>query len=172
MGDSLNDLKLTPSTLAGLYRNMLVDLHITPEAGGVKDESKTSRSSRRPSLGFIGGNARNVTILVRKKTGSLTEPEMMFLEKMLKACKLEQSDVAIVTISSNNVPMEEIVDRLKPAQILAFGTGSGNEFFTMENINGVKYLNAPSLDELMKETDTSRQFKSKLWTELKAMFGI
>jgi hypothetical protein len=66
----------------------------------------------------------------------------------------------------------KIIEETSPQYILSFGTGDGTELFTMGNNEGRKYLNAPSLEEMMYDTDASKQLKRKTWNELKLFFGI
>jgi hypothetical protein len=167
MNGSLNNLKLDPRMLEALYGHSLVDNpHVVKQADTKKQRAKTE------AFNYTGDNKKNITILVRGNGDPLPEEQISFLEKMLKACKLEASDVAMVNVQNKNIAMEDLVARLKPQQVLAFGTGSGSELFRMENVDGIKYLNAPSLDELMKESDSSRQLKARLWNELKSIFGL
>jgi len=113
---------------------------------------------------------KGTRVMVVTKT-KLTSPQHELLMQILNACKLEPRQVAIVN-TSNKTSLEDLLKETSPQFILSFGTGDGTELFTMGNNEGRKYLNAPSLEEMMYDTDASKQLKRKTWNELKLFFGI
>jgi hypothetical protein len=118
---------------------------------------------------LISANSTKVMVVTKSK---LTSPQHELLMQILNACKLEPHQVAIVNTSANKTSLEELLKENSPQFILSFGTGDGTELFTMGNNEGRKYLNAPSLEEMMYDTDASKQLKRKTWNELKLFFGI
>lgn len=108
---------------------------------------------------------KKVLVVVKSK---LSDPQNALLMQILGACKLNQNDVSVITTSS----LEQEVKNTNPKYILSFGSGSGTELFSMGNVEGRKYLNAPSLDEMMLDNDVSKQLKRRTWNELKQLFGI
>jgi DNA polymerase III psi subunit len=117
---------------------------------------------------LISFNGTRVMVVTKTK---LTSPQHELLMQILNACKLEPRQVAIVN-TSNKTSLEDLLNETSPQFILSFGTGDGTELFTMGNNEGRKYLNAPSLEEMMYDTDASKQLKRKTWNELKLFFGI
>lgn len=142
--DELNKIPLNSSLLTALYRNSLVE--IAPLKAGKK-------------------------ALVAVKT-ALTSAQEDFLAQILKACNLAAGQVAIVNTSQKGVVIEKLISELSPRYVLSFGTGTGTELFRMENSTGRKYLNAPALEEMMQNSEESKQLKRKTWVELKDIFDL
>jgi hypothetical protein len=148
--EGLNNLKLNAQMLASLYGHSIVDLtyHAEPK-------------SKRPLI-FFRDSAHT----------RLPDKQFRFLEQILKACKLNISEVDLINTADKKVHLENIISNTSPEYVLSFGTGDGTELFTMKNNRGTRYLNAPDLSELMQETPASKQLKGKLWIELKAIFNL
>ena len=112
---------------------------------------------------------KSVVVVTRSK---LKGNQHEFLMQILSACRLKPADVTVINISDKKTVLEKVIKETSPKYILSFGTGDGTELFTMGNNEGRKYLNAPALDEMMHETDSSKLLKRKTWNELKLLFGI
>ena len=153
--DGLNNLKLNGEMLASLYGHSIIDIHSAAVKSPAQNKlNKTLiffRDASRPKLG---------------------DKQYKFLEQILKACKLNIQDVDIVNLADKTVILENVINTVSPDHILSFGTGTGTELFSMQNMKGTKYLNAPDFAELMQETPASKQLKGKLWSELKDMFNL
>jgi hypothetical protein len=145
--EGLNRISLNNSMLADLYGHSLVN-------------EKTGNPVVKTN---------NVMVVTK---GKMTQAQHDFLMQVLSACKLDPAQVSVLNSSDKSTRIEKAVKETSPRYILSFGTGDGTELFTMGNSDGRKYLNAPALDEMMHDTDASRQLKRKMWTELKNMFGI
>jgi hypothetical protein len=114
-----------------------------------------------------------VTILVNNPGHTfLPEDELALLTKLLAACQMNAGDVAIVNLAGGKISMTEIFIQLQPSKIISFGKIENAPMFTIEKINGADLLAAPELKEMIIETAEARQLKSRLWGELKKMFGI
>ena len=148
--EGLNNLKLNGEMLASLYGHAIIDL-----SGPVEAKSK------KPLIFF-----RDAT------HARLPDKQYRFLEQILKACKLNITDVEIINLAHKKTDLEQIISNSAPEYVLSFGSGTGTELFTMKNNRGTKYLNAPELSELMQENAASKQMKGKLWIELKAIFNL
>lgn len=146
--------------VAGLYRKSLVELVEIKEA----KERKQAPGLPASEIRFLGNNARNVTILVNNKEHTfLPEDQLSFLTKILDACKLNIGDVAIV--NTNNYPdIQSIINSTDPSKIILFGVEL--------NTNNIAAVSSPSIDNLIGEAVQSKALKSKLWGELKQMFGV
>ena len=148
--EGLNNLKLNAEMLASLYGHSIVDLSRPAEP-----------TSKKPLIFFRDSTPTR-----------LPDKQFKFLEQILKACKLNISEVDLINTADKKVNLENIISNASPEYVLSFGTGNGTELFTMKNNRGTKYLNAPDLSELMQETAESKQLKGKLWIELKAIFNL
>lgn len=118
---------------------------------------------------LVGFKGKKVVVITKSKP---TAPQHELLMQILNACKLEPGQVSILNTSDGKTSLEDVIKEASPQFILSFGTGDGTELFTMGNNEGRKYLNAPSLEEMMYDTDASKQLKRKTWNELKLFFGI
>lgn len=116
-------------------------------------------------------NINETRVLVVTKT-MLTVTQHDLLMQILSACKLSPDQVSILNTADKNNVLENVISETSPEYILSFGTGDGTELFTMGNNEGRKYLNAPSLEEMMLDTDSSKQLKRKTWNELRLLFGL
>ena len=144
--EGLNSITLNSGMLVSLYEHSLVDI--------------TSKSK-----------IKRISVIVVTKTKP-DPPQQDFLMQILNACRLEAGDLIIINLSDKKTDLENVIRNASPQYILSFGTGDGTELFTMGNNEGRKYLNAPALEEMMLNTDTSRQMKRKTWNELRLLFGI
>ena len=155
MNASLNDIILNSMMLENLYGRSLV------ETGG-------SGWAAPPVLKFLGNNARHVTILVRNLQHTfLPDDQLSFLTRMLQACQLNTGDVAIVNMAEG-VTIKEVLGQLSPEKIISFGVntpGSGA-------LQGISFLGAPDLEELVQENRKAKIAKGELWASLKKLFGI
>jgi len=144
--EGLNSITLNSGMLVSLYEHSLVD---------ITSKSRIKRKS--------------VIVVTKTKPDP---PQQDFLMQILNACRLEAGDLIIINLSDKKTDLENVIRNASPQYILSFGTGDGTELFTMGNNEGRKYLNAPALEEMMLNTDTSRQLKRKTWNELRLLFGI
>jgi len=153
--EGLNNLKLNGEMLESLYGHSIIDVT------SIDVTSPGEAKSKKPLIFFRDASHTR-----------LPDKQYRFLEQILKACKLNITDVDIINLADKKTDLEKIINTSTPEYVLSFGTGTGTELFTMKNNRGTKYLNAPELSELMQETAASKQLKGKLWLELKAIFNL
>ena len=144
--EGLNSITLSSGMLVSFYEHSMVDFN---------ENSIVKRTS---------------VIVVTKTKPDPTQHD--FLMQILHACRLETGDLIIIHLSDKKNNLENVIREASPKYILSFGTGDGTELFTMGNHEGRKYLNAPALEEMMLNTEISRQLKRKTWNELRLLFGI
>lgn len=167
MENSLNDIQLSNSMLAALYGHSLVQLD-----GGEKSPVSKNEPVGAP-LKFLGNNSKKITILVNNTSHHfIPEDELAFLTKLLAACQMDMGDVAIVNMAGSKIIVNEIIGQTQPSKIIAFGKINNIPLFSVEKVNGIDTLSAPELKEMITETGAAKQLKSRLWAELKKMFGI
>lgn len=158
MGQSLNDIELNGIMMANLYGHSLVQISENPPPVSQKTETP------REEIRFLGNNSKNITVLVNDPGNTfMPEGHLAFLTKILGACKLNIGDVAIVN-TAHTPDFNGIISSLEPANIISFGTEL--------KVKGIGHVAAPSINELVPETPEARAGKSKLWGELKKMFGV
>jgi hypothetical protein len=164
----LNKLNLDGFTIASLYRDTLVSsLSSTDVQKPVPPSPKTLTVEEPPA--YRGKNLQHIVILVNGDE----EPEL--LENILKSCRLNIDDIAIVDLSRNPPDYKNLVSRFQPKLVILFGIkpaqiGLPMNFpvFQLQSFTTTKYLHAPSLPILKSDA----VLRSKLWVTLKKLFGI
>jgi hypothetical protein len=161
---SLNNIQLKSSMLADLYRNSLVETTSTIAAPEPKQ------------LKYLGNNQKNIIVIVsHDAVPFLPDGELSFLSNILAACKLSIADIGIV--NSYNVEQTDLqnIINAEANKVLLFGVeplsiGLPINFpaFQLQPFNNRTYLHAPALSQI----ENDKGLKGRLWTSLKAMFGI
>jgi len=128
-------------------------------------------------LKSLGGNQKNILVVVKNANITyLPDEDLEFLTNILKACKLNLEDVAIV--NTNNNPGEGYREYLKNWSskiVLLFGVDPVSfdlpvnfPEFQVQSLTNTKFLYSPSLNECR----TDKLLKSKLWVSLQRIFGL
>lgn len=160
---SLNNIALTPSMLADLFPDSLIETNATtvPESHPVK---------------YLGNNQKNILVVVSNSAVPfLQDNELNFLTTILAACKLGIGDIAIVNHHTTNDTAIQNIINSETKNVLSFGVdplsiGLPINFpqFQVQQFNKRTYLYAPALSEI----ENDKTLKSKLWNALKVLFGI
>ncbi|HVB04396.1 MAG TPA: hypothetical protein VNE41_11835 [Chitinophagaceae bacterium] len=164
---SLDNLKLDPFLLAGLYKQYLIpeerERTVTVPGG-------TIENSR-------GQNGKNILLIgAFPERGFPGSSQFSFLEKLLSACKLSVDEVSMVNTSRMaGMSLEEILGKYSPRICLIFGevpgiTGMGNELRKNIPMNTRRtvFLFTDSLDSLIEEAPLKKQ----LWPVLREVFQL
>lgn len=161
---SLNQLKLTPHLLAGLYDKVLVESHAIPVP-------------QPPPLRVLGDNKRHVLIICNNQDiPFLTDDELNQLTSILAACSLGMADVAVINWQfSKNAGFGAVKDQLKPKSVLMFGITPAEmnlpisfPAFQVQQHDGLSFIHAPALAQMIN----NKEQKMQLWSGLKRMFNI
>jgi len=168
---SLNEIKLTPLLMSGLYKNSLITL---------KEEKKNVETKTEASAKFLGGNKKGILILAKSYDAVfVNDKQLSFLVKLIEACKMNIGDIAIVNNASENLIISELKEKFNPRSIILFGCSPSSiklpiEFpmFKPQEYGGCTYLYTPTLEELDTDTNEGRVLKSKLWVCLKKLFDL
>lgn len=150
--------------LADLYRDSLVETNnktVTPEAKHLK---------------YLGNNQKKIIVIVsHESVPFLPDNELSFLSNVLAACKLGIADIGI--LNAYNADETELQNSINTEanKVLLFGIepleiGLPINFppFQLQPFNSRTYLHAPALSQI----ENDKGLKGRLWTSLKAMFGI
>lgn len=150
--------------LADLYGDSLVET-----------ESKTTTPQPK-QLKYLGNNQKNIIVIVSHgSVPFLPDGELNFLSNVLAACKLSIADIAIV--NSSNIKESDLQTMINSEankvllfgiEPLAIGLPINFPAFQLQPFNSRTYLYAPELSQI----ESDKGLKAKLWTSLKAMFGI
>ena len=180
----LNEIQLPLQTIVDLYKNQLYE-----------DESPNTSSTATPiekmkvatvenipvvNISFLGKNLMKLLILVNYSNEVyLPETQLSFIGNILKACKMNIADVAIVNVNQQEVSMAELTRQLSPRYLVIFGIDTptiqlNHQFtpFNLATINEVQAFISPSLETLNQDNEEGKLLKSKLWLCMKKMLNL
>lgn len=181
--------QLPDVVLAGLYKDSLVITEETFE----QNKPKTSREqvtnkSRKQEVAetttskkwFLGDNKRNITILVKDETATYINDEWLTtLTKLLSACKMNLSDVAIVNMNAGT-DFITIKEQLNPQHLLMFDVSPADialpfnmPNYQIQKYGGATFMSAPAITLFAdKTTESIKMEKRNLWEKLKIIFNV
>jgi hypothetical protein len=168
---SLNEINIPPGAIVNLYKNVLIEPH--------REAEKTALISNphRSSLSHLGNNKKQIAVIVNNPDAvHISDAELAFLTSILTACKLGLDDVAIINTANNSEKNFKKLFSLVPAiAVLLFGVKPEElalpvsfPIFQVQHFAGINYLYAPPLNEIEKD----KAIKSRLWANLKKLFGL
>ena len=162
--------------VADLYHSSLIDMNENSVNKAATESTETGPVSL-PGWKWLGENQKNVLIIVNYQDAvHLPDNDLVFLTGIIGACKLSMADVAVVNL--NNHPQssyKELVVFFKSKIVLlfavepaSFGLPMNFPHFQIQPFAGNSFLFSPSL----KELETDKVLKSKLWVCLKRLFNL
>lgn len=186
---SLQNLELTPSVIAELYRDFLVDAGgsakpspavLMRPAAPAKEPVVAPAPAVEPAVKFLGGNKKRIAFIVSCATDVfLPDAHLDWLGKMLEACKLNLGDVAIVNVARAPLTIADIKNALHPNTVILLGTDPQSiqlpmnfPVFNPQPYDGMTFLNTPAPDQLNQPTSDAKLLKSKLWVCLQKLFNL
>lgn len=163
--DQQEPIKLPITIISDLFRNCLVDLNVP------------SSSSDKPATAItetLAGTPVDTVVVSISEGKALPPQQLDFLNNIMKACKLEQADYAIITNHQNGMPdYKATFSQFKQKQLILFGIdpsaiGLPINFphFQVQSFQQVRYLAAPKLDVI----EADKALKIQLWQCLKQLF--
>ena len=176
---SLNDLRLSPSLVAMLYPNSLLNSDADNVATVLNKpvEEQEIAADMTETSKWLGNNQKNILIVVNyNDVVHLPDDDLNFLTGMLTACKFSLDDVAIININNYKAGnYKDILMQFKSRIVFLFGVTPG-EFglpvnfpvFQVQTVSGCTYLYTSALEQ--RRTDP--MFKSRLWLSLRTIFSI
>lgn len=170
----LNQVKLTPDLLGGLYRKVLVTENnplTTTRSAGIAHEN-----NHQP-IRSLGGHQRSILIVVNNPNSPfLKDEELTYLTRILNACKLTLEDVALVNISGiSQVNYELLLQQYPSEKVICFGVTPEMlelpidfPYYQLQKSGNSIYLHAPSLAALEPQETERRKF----WGSLQKLFNL
>ena len=163
--DQQETIKLPIALLSDLFSNCLVDL---------KNHDTLSKLQGTAPAETLAGVPVDTIVVSLAEGKELPSQQLDFLNNIMKACRLEQSDYAIIANSQNGSPdYNAIYSQFKQKQLILFGIdpaaiGLPINFphFQVQSFQQVRYLAAPRLDTI----ETDKALKMQLWQCLKQLF--
>lgn len=173
MEENFAQIKLPNFVLANWFSNHLIDddIHL-PIA-----ESKNLINQ----ISFLGNNEKKIVIIVNEADGvHISDNNLILLEKLLAACKLNLNDVAIVNMAKQSIVYNELMKELQPQILLLLGINLTSIqlplVFPMHKIqayNNCKMLLSTSIERMQQTTKLEVvNEKKELWGLLKILFGL
>jgi len=149
----------------------------TPQPEPVAEKAPPKPVDNTPYK-ILGNNKKQITVVVNcPQDVFVPEGDLLFLTKMLDACKLNMADVAIVNHATAAVTIEKVKAQLQPKFLLLFGVEPDEihlpinfPSYKEQPYAGTTYLFTPALSQLNGDTDVAKGLKKKLWECLKRMF--
>jgi DNA polymerase III psi subunit len=150
--------QLPDELIVALYKNVLID----PSSFGKKEQEVHQYEPKE------------ILILVKSDSAVLNEKQTTFLSAILKALKLEMSNINLICNGSNDFgPYQELTKHLIPNKIILFGISPAEislpmhfPLFQIQSFEKIKYLCAPTLEEIESE----KSLKMTLWQTLQQLF--
>jgi hypothetical protein len=129
---------------------------------------------------FLGDNNKHIAILVKDEESVFLRDEwLQFLSTILGACKLNIGDVAIVNCANYNTSYSQLNESISPQYFLLFDVSAKDiqlpftvPDYQLQKFGNAQFLMAPSLSQMLGNSETVKVAKTKLWMSLKQMFGI
>ena len=162
---SLDNIQLTKESCKNLFSSNLVEISGTLDQKEVKTEY---------SISSLGENNQQVLFVINDPGHKfLPDEEMVLLSNLVSACKLTMADIALVNFHFNPFDYDVFINHFHSRKVLLFGVTTQElnlpfniPFFQIQQFREQLYLTAPSLKELLKNTD----LKKKLWSSLQILF--
>ncbi len=163
--DQQEKIKLPLAVLSDLFRNCLVDL---------KHQETTSNLTAALTAEELAGIPVDTVVVSQADENALPSQQLEFLNNIMKACKLKQTDYAILATRQNESPdYKAIFSQYKQKQLILFGVdpaaiGLPINFphFQVQSFQQVGYLAAPKLETI----EADKALKMQLWQCLKQLF--
>jgi hypothetical protein len=179
---------LPDSIIVDLYANSLVIVEENTKSGIIKETPIIKPNTAMPSAPvavkpeqyFLGDNGKKITILVNEADAVyLNDRNLEFLTKILGACKLNLSDVAIINIKRNPMLFAQISKELNSTICLMFNVTTEHiqlpfsiPHYQVQPYNNCQFLLGPSLEIYNSEGEDAKLEKTKLWLSLKKIFNL
>jgi hypothetical protein len=155
----INDLRLSPELMAALYPETLVESNMLP---------------------FLGKNLRSICFIVDcPEQDFLPEDQLMFLRKILSACKCSLDDIALVNAGRLLLHLDDLKKQLQPRILFLWGIrpeSIGLEpdlpEFTISTVDDISVIPVLSPGLMSADSPEGVALKQRLWTCLKKLFNL
>lgn len=168
-------VKLPGFLVADLYKDVLVEIADESPGSFATKHLLTADSGPVSTIQYLGENLQKVIVVVTDEHHTfLAEGELDLLSKILKACGLNLSDVAIVNHAQQQVSYMVLKKELDARRLLLFGVTTVNvqlpfslPLFQTHNFDGLQMIASPALLTLNENKPESTELKKQLWAALK-----
>jgi len=175
----LNQLQLSPELVATLYPESLV---LVPDEKKEKILApfRELPTVQEPVYSFLGKNLQSICILVSyPEEKFMPDGELLFLKKILTACKFSLDDIALVNTKQLPVSPEAIKKQFLPHNIILWGD-SVHHFSTDISLRdmvispwgNISVLPVFKAGQMSIDSPESTELKKALWVSLKKLFNL
>jgi hypothetical protein len=158
----LNNIQLQPELIETLYKD-----HLCKIEARVADPL--------PQVQRLGQMNKGILWLIEEEQEAfLNETDLLLLQKILHACRLEPDDIALVNRSRTTLSVPQLVDQFRPETVILSGTEigddqfAGTDFYEVLQINTLRVLKTDSFDAMGKD----QSLKSRFWSTLRILFNL
>lgn len=178
MEDNFKQLRLSTDGLSSLYRDNLVFIADSPPVSSRKKATQAEKKST--SLSPQGQNRKNITLIINQADAGSPDPDtLIFISRMLEACKLKMDDIALVNAAQQAITLQQLKSELNPSAVLLFGVSPDHiglpiifPEYKLQEFDKTTYLLVPDLSLLNQDNDSGKLLKSKLWACLRQLFKL
>jgi hypothetical protein len=175
----INHLRLSSEMIAALYPESLVAGNgPTP----VKENVRTPKpvADKTPAYPFLGENNHSICFIANcPEEDFLPAQQLVFIQKMLAACKLNLNDIALVNIAHTAFGLAELRVQLHPQIIflwgippVSVGLKSSLPDFNISMLDGISVIPVLSPDLMSGNDPEGTELKQRLWICLKKLFTL
>jgi hypothetical protein len=175
----INHLRLSSELIAALYPESLVAGN---EPAQVRENVRSPKmvADPSPAYPFLGKNNRSICVLASYTEGDFLPPEqLIFLQKMLEACKYNLNDIALLNIALITFDLAELRVQLLPQVIflwgippVSVGLKSTLPDFNISVLDGISVIPVLHPDLMSGNSPEGTEYKQRLWVCLKKLFAL
>lgn len=161
----LDNIQLSEQTCSILFNHNLIE----DQPFTVKAESYD-----KIKINSLGENQKHVLFIVNDPFNKfLGDDEMELVTKLVAACKLSMTDIALVNFNLNKFNYQQFNHQFQPKKILIYGISTAElelpfeiPHFQIQSFQQQVYVTLPSLSDFLGNTD----LKKELWASLQKLF--
>jgi hypothetical protein len=176
----INDFSLSDEIIAALYPESLVLEKTTGERKKIPAKAEKPGTTPVAPYPFLGQNSRSISFLVHYPDSEFIPGEqLIFLLKILTACKCSLDDIALVNTAKTPVKMDELKRQLHPGIIFLWGqipafADMTKKFpdMSLSLMEGITVIPVSQAEQMGRENAEAVELKKKLWVSLKKLFSL
>ncbi|MEJ0080027.1 MAG: hypothetical protein WDM78_03460 [Puia sp.] len=175
----INHLRLSSELIAALYPESLVAGN---EPVPVKENVRISKTvaDKNPAYPILGENNRSICFLTNyPEEDFLPAEQLVFLQKILTACKLNLNDIALLNIAHVAFDLAGLRVQLHPQIIFLWGIPpgsvglkSGLPDFNISMLDGISVIPVLSPGLMSGNSPEGTELKQRFWICLKKLFTL
>ena len=175
----INKLILSPELIAALYPETLM-AGKSSESAKKQDKPLVLHATETALFPFLGKNLQSICFLVSYPGQAfISEEKLVFLIKMLSACKFELDDIALLNIAGKQIKLDSLKIQFQPRILFLWGVqpadiGISNEFadLTISRFEEITIVPVLFPDLIIGDSLEGKELKKQLWACLQKLFNL